>query len=100
METGVSVTSISAIVKLAVDALKLVWPTASSATIVVVATLLSLLLTSLSVLQQTPIIDPASLYAILTQSIISFAVAIGLTEVQKKAEQKRTDAGEPERKIG
>jgi len=100
MNFAIDIAGISAAVKLAVDGVKLVWPDASSAVVVSVAAALSLLLSSLGVLSNAPSIDAASIYATVTQSVVVFGVAVGLTEVQKRAESKRLASGEPKRKIG
>ena len=100
MEYASESAGISALVKLLVDAIKLIFPSSSSAVIVTVASVFSILLSSLSVLKDNPVITVATFYSIVVQSIVVFAVAIGLTEVQKKAEAKRSDSGESDRKIG
>src|ERR1044071_3886431 len=98
--TVIDTAGISAFVKLAVDLVKLIKPDASSAVVITVSIILSVLLSSLSALQSAPVVSAAVVYAVITQSIIIVAVAVGLTEVQKKAEAKRDASGEPERKIG
>lgn len=91
---------IAAFVKLAVDILKLAKPDGSSTLIIATSLALSIILSALSVIRVDGVVDTSAVYAVITQSIIVVAVAVGLTEVQKSAESRRRNSGDPDRKIG